>query len=250
MKFGMVIVGDEILSGKRRDTHLAFVSDALKQRGLELSWARIVGDEHDLLVQTYRETRASGAVVFSFGGIGGTPDDITRQCAAEAFGLKIEPHPEAVAILREKFGDDLYPHKVRMAEFPVGSDLIPNPVNRVAGFSINKHYFVPGFPNMSHPMIEWVLDTCYTAEFRQPEIEQRLMAHAPESHLITIEERILEDFPDIRLSSLPNTKDRMQVDLGLRGAPDTVRQAMESLRKMLDAAGIRHEPVADRSNAD
>lgn len=248
MKFGMVIVGDEILSSKRRDTHLAFVSEALKKRGLELSWARIVGDEHDLLVQTYRETLASGAVVFSFGGIGGTPDDITRQCAAEAFGLEIEPHPEALAILREKFGDGVYPHKVRMAEFPVGADLIPNPVNRVAGFSINRHYFVPGFPNMSHPMIEWVLDTYYADEFKQPEVEQRLIAHAPESHLITIEETILQDFPGIRLSSLPNIKHRMQVDLGLRGEPEKVGRAMTALTAMLDAAGITHEPVTSAAH--
>ncbi len=240
----MVVVGDEILSGKRRDTHFAFVVEALKKRGLELSWARIVGDDHDLLVQTYRETLSSGAAVFSFGGIGGTPDDITRQCAAESFGLEIEAHPQAMEILREKFGYDVYPHKVRMAEFPQGATLIPNPVNRIAGFSINNHHFVPGFPNMSHPMIEWVLDHYYSACFREPEVEMRIIAEAPESRLITIEEEILEKFPQLRLSSLPNTHDRTSVDLGLRGERDVVEKAMASMKKMLDEAGIAYRDVA------
>ncbi len=244
----MVVVGDEILSGKRRDTHFAFVVEALRRRGLALDWARIVGDEHDLLVRTYRETLASGAVVFSFGGIGGTPDDITRQCAAEAFGLEIEPHPEAMRILREKFGDDVYPYKVRMAEFPVGSTLIPNPVNRIAGFSINQHHFVPGFPNMSHPMIEWVLDHHYSDHFREPEVELRIVAEAPESRLIVAEERIVEDYPDVRLSSLPNTQNRMNVDLGLKGEKARVEQAMAALTAMLDADGIGWAPVETVDN--
>lgn len=243
MKFGMVVVGDEILSGKRRDTHFAFVVETLKKRGLELSWARIVGDDHDLLVQTYRETLASGAAVFSFGGIGGTPDDITRQCAAEAFGLDIEPHPEAMQILQEKFGDDVYPYKVRMAEFPRGATLIPNPVNRIAGFSINNHHFVPGFPNMSHPMIEWVLDRYYASYFSAPVVEMRIVAEAPESRLITIEEDILAMFPQIKLSSLPNTYDRTSVDLGLRGARDDVEKAMVVMKNMLDEAGIPYQDV-------
>jgi len=239
----MVVVGDEILSGKRRDTHFAFVVEALKKRGLELSWARIVGDNHDLLVQTYRETLASGAAVFSFGGIGGTPDDITRQCAAEAFGLDIEPNPEAVQILQEKFGDDVYPYKVRMAEFPRGATLIPNPVNRIAGFSINNHHFVPGFPNMSHPMIEWVLDRYYASYFGALGVEMRVVAEAPESRLIAIEEDILAMFPQIKLSSLPNTHDRTSVDLGLRGARDDVEKAMVVMKNMLDEAGVPYRDV-------
>ncbi len=245
MSFGIVVVGDEILSGKRRDTHFEFVVAALKQRGLSLAWARFVGDHHHLLVQTYRETLASGDVVFSFGGIGGTPDDITRQCAAEAFGLEIEPQPEAMQILREKFGDDVYPHKVRMAEFPVGAELIPNPVNRIAGFSINHHHFVPGFPNMSHPMVEWVLDHHYAHLFSEPEVEQRIIAEAPESQLIVAEEAIVEQFPEVRLSSLPNTQNRRSVDLGLRGKAEDVQRAMVALKGMLDEAGIGWRDVSE-----
>lgn len=243
MKFGIVVIGDEILSGKRRDTHFDFVVEALKARGLALHWARFVGDDHDLLVQTFRETLTSGAVVFSFGGIGGTPDDITRQCAAEAFGVDIEPHPEAMAILHEKFGEDVYPYKVRMAEFPKGATLIPNPINRIAGFSINHHHFVPGFPNMSHPMVEWVLDHCYADHFQEPELELRVIARAPESALIEVEEQIVEDFPTVRLSSLPNTKVRLTVDLGLRGDAHSVRKAMEEMQQLLDAAGIEWEAL-------
>jgi len=244
VSFGIVVVGDEILSGKRRDTHFGFAVEALRRRGLALAWARFVGDDHDLLVQTYRETLASGAVVFSFGGIGGTPDDITRQCAAEAFGLALEPHPEAMEILREKFGDDLHPHKVRMAEFPVGAELIPNPVNRIAGFSIRHHHFVPGFPDMAHPMVTWVLDRHYADRFGEPVVELRIVAEAPESRLIEAEEAIVARFPEVRLSSLPNTGDRQRVDLGLRGERNDVERAMVALKGMLDAAGIGWREVA------
>jgi molybdopterin-biosynthesis enzyme MoeA-like protein len=159
MQFGIILIGDELLSGKRQDKHLEFVIHALKGRGLELSWVRIVGDEPEMLTQTFRETFATNAAVFSFGGIGGTPDDITRQCVAKAQKLKIERHPKAMQIMQEKFGEDLFPNRVRMAELPAGSDLIPNPINQVPGFSLQQHYFVPGFPNMSHPIIEWVLES-------------------------------------------------------------------------------------------
>ena len=220
MQFGIILIGDELLSGKRQDKHLEFVIQALKQRGLELTWARIVGDEPEMLTQTFRETFATKAAVFSFGGIGGTPDDITRQCVAKALNLKIERHPDAMKIMQNKFGEGLFPNRVRMAELPTGADLIPNPINQVPGFSLHQHYFVPGFPNMSHPMVEWVLETHYQNEFKSElDIETRLqILDTPESKLIQIMEKVLEENPEIKLSSLPNTQNRKEVELGLRGA--------------------------------
>ena len=154
MQFKMIIVGDELLSGKRVDKHMPFVVRLLAGYGLKLEEVRIVGDEADLLTRTFRETLASQAVVFSFGGIGATPDDITRQCFAEAAGRNLVRHPDFVRILEEKFGAAAYPHRIHLTEFPEGASLIPNPVNRMAGFSLLQHHFVPGFPNMAHPMID------------------------------------------------------------------------------------------------
>jgi molybdenum cofactor synthesis domain-containing protein len=241
MRFGIILIGDELLSGKRQDKHMAFVIQALKQRGLELSWARIVGDETELLVQTFRETFALSDVIFSFGGIGGTPDDITRQCVAEALGLPIERHPEAMKMMKEKFGDGLFPNRVRMAELPAGSNLIPNPINQVPGFCLRQHYFVPGFSNMSHPMVEWVLGTYYRSAFKpEPDTETRLqILDTPESKLIQIMETVLKQNPNIKLSSLPNTQNRKEVELGLRGVRVNVEKAAEMLLFLLESKEIK-----------
>ena len=161
MQFKMVIVGDELLSGKRNDKHMPYLVHLLAGYGLQLDEVRIVGDEPDLLTRTFRETLASKAAVFSFGGIGATPDDITRQCFAAATGLKLVRHPGFVRILEEKFGADAYPHRIHLTELPEGASLIPNPVNRMAGFSLLQHHFVPGFPDMAHPMIRWVMEHEY-----------------------------------------------------------------------------------------
>jgi molybdopterin-biosynthesis enzyme MoeA-like protein len=165
--FGIYIIGDEILSGKRQDAHLSFAVQALKARGLQLAWANYLGDIPEQITSSLKASMARADVVFSFGGIGATPDDFTRQCAADAAGLPIERHSAAVAEIEAQYGESAYPKRVLMADFPQGATLIPNPVNRVAGFAINEHYFVPGFPEMSHPMILWVLDTYYPHLFHQ-----------------------------------------------------------------------------------
>src|SRR5437660_431679 len=136
MTIGALIIGDEILSGKRQDAHLAHVIDALRQRGLKLDWARYEGDDRDRLTATLRESFATGNIVFSFGGVGATPDDHTRQSAAAALGVALLRHPEAVAEIEAQFGAAAYPNRILMAEFPAGSRIIPNPVNRIASFSV------------------------------------------------------------------------------------------------------------------
>ena len=148
-KFGITIIGDEILSGKRQDAHLSFVVQALKARGLQLAWANYLGDIPEQITATLKASMARGDVVFSFGGIGATPDDFTRQCAADAVGVPIVRHPLALAEIEAQYGDTAYPKRVLMADFPQGANIVPNPVNRVAGFSIQEHYFVPGFPQMA-----------------------------------------------------------------------------------------------------
>ena len=176
MKFGAIIIGDEILSGKRQDKHMATAIETLGARGLELAWCRYLGDDPDLIVETLRQTFASGAVVFSFGGIGATPDDHTRACAAKAAGVALSLHPDAEAEIRARFGDEITPKRLMMGEFPVGSEIIPNPYNRIPGFSMHNHYFLPGFPQMAWPMMAWVLDTRYSELFA-PGQHRRALDH-------------------------------------------------------------------------
>jgi molybdopterin-biosynthesis enzyme MoeA-like protein len=204
---------------------------------------RIVGDDPDLLARSFRETLAVDDLVFSFGGIGATPDDRTRQCLAAAAGLEITRHPEAVAILEQRFGPDAYPNRIRMAELPEGSRLIPNPVNQVPGFSLGHHHCVPGFPNMAWPMVEWVLDTHYSHLHGQvPRIERLwLLRGAHESELIPMMEELLTRFPGVRLSSLPSTEHRQQIELGLSGTEEPVEAAARWLEAALEEQGVNRE---------
>ena len=185
--FGAFIIGDELLVGKREDKHLAFLIGALARRGLRLGWAHYLGDDPARLTDALARSFASPDVVFSFGGIGATPDDHTRQCAAAARLVPLELHPDAEREIRARFpGTEVTPQRLQMGEFPQGAAIIPNPVNRIPGFSIADHHFVPGFPQMAWPMVEWVLETRYRERFDSQRWTEAsmLVFQAGESQLI------------------------------------------------------------------
>lgn len=244
MSFGAVIIGDEILSGRRQDKHLPRLIGLLAARGLELAWCRYVGDDAELLTATFRETFASGASVFSFGGIGATPDDLTRQCTAAAAGVPLERHPEALGLIVEKFGEAAYPLRVLMADFPKGSVVIPNPYNRIAGFSFRGHHFVPGFPQMAWPMVEWVLDTQYAHLFAPGATVERsvVVLGAVESQLIPLMNEVLAAFPGVKLFSLP-TAGEARIELGVKGEPALAAAAIAHIRDGVQRLGFRYVEV-------
>ncbi len=240
MKVGLILIGDELLSGLRQDKHMATIIGFLKARGLQLAWVRMIGDDWDLLLQTLRETLQTDEIVFSFGGIGATPDDLTRQAAAAASGYQLVRHPQAVALIEGRFGEGAYPNRIRMSELPDGCTLIPNPINQIPGFKIANHHFVPGFPDMAWPMVEWVLDTFYSQHFdTTPAIEQRwMLREVQESELIPMMEELLKTFPDVRLSSLPSTATRRQIDFGLKGKAAAVHEAAEWFEARMRAENV------------
>ena len=246
MNFGALIIGDEILSGRRSDKHLAKLVELLNLRGLRLSWARYEGDDAERLTNTLRDSFTSGDVVFSFGGIGATPDDLTRQSAAAALGVGLRLHPEAEVEIRVRFGSEITPHRLEMGVFPEGSQIIPNPFNRIPGFSIQSHYFVPGFPVMAWPMVEWVLDTHY-AKLHHAEdyVEQAIVIwEVYEGQFIQLMKEITEAFPDITLFSLPSfaTADiRRLLELGVKGPALPVAQAMERIKAVMTQSGYEWE---------
>lgn len=178
--------------------------------------------------------------MFSFGGIGATPDDFTRQCSAEAAGVPIERHAGAVAEIEAQYGESAYPKRVLMADFPKGCDLIPNPVNRVAGFSFNQHYFVPGFPEMSHPMIEWVLETYYSHLFHtQDYIEASILVmEAGESNLIDLMNQILDKYPELKIFSLPKLDKQRTTELGVKGPENLVNTAITDIKHAVSTLGF------------
>jgi molybdopterin-biosynthesis enzyme MoeA-like protein len=234
-RFGLIVIGDEILSGKRADKHLPKVVELLKARGLSLSWARYLGDERDAITAALRDTFSGGDVVFSTGGIGATPDDHTRQAAAAALGRGLHLHPTAERLIGERIAE-MSPQglsaaetlqRMRMGEFPQGCSIIPNPYNKIPGFSVERHYFVPGFPVMAWPMLEWVLDEYFSAEFHQLAQRERslIVFGSAEATLTPLMEHIERDFPGIRVFSLPSVGDdaesgprsRRHIELGVKG---------------------------------
>jgi molybdopterin-biosynthesis enzyme MoeA-like protein len=221
--FGAVIIGDEILSGKRQDKHFEKIAGMLGARGLRLSWVEYLGDDRERLAATFKRTMAAGDVVFSCGGIGNTPDDHTRQAVALALGVDLELHPQGFEELKARFANEEVTDKRKLlVTFPQGVNIIPNPFNRIPGFMANDHYFVPGFPQMAHPMIEWALDTFYRDEFKAVGgmVEKAFLLTGPtayESALLDLMERIVKDYPSLRLFSLPslNGQERRHLELGV-----------------------------------
>ncbi len=262
--FGIIIVGDEILSGKRQDKHLAKIIELLRERGLSLAWAEYVGDDPVRITAALKRAFASVDVVFSTGGIGATPDDHTRQCAAAALGVPLALHPEAKAFIVERMQDvareqgvaydpdrEDNVHRLNMGVFPEGATIIPNPYNKIAGFSVGRVHFVPGFPVMAWPMMEWVLDTQYAHWFRRnARIEKSVIVMgAMEATLTPLMEAIERDHAGVKVFSLPSV-DHPQygrhIDLGVKGAPDAAAAAYSQLRMGLDALGAKLGPELTR----
>ena len=241
MDFGAIIIGDEILSGKRQDKHIAKVIESLGSRGLQLAWCHYLGDDPALITATLARSFISGHAVFSFGGIGATPDDHTRKCAADAAGVALALHPDAETEIRARFGDDITPKRLMMGEFPVGSEIIPNPFNRIPGFSLNRHYFLPGFPQMAWPMMEWVLDTHYRDLFDPGRIGERsiIVRGAGESQLIDVMNRCLERYPALKVFSLPRMHGDRYVELGVRGDAQQVPTAILELQQGVTGLGFQ-----------
>ena len=242
MSVGAIIIGDEIMRGKRQDKHFAKTLEILAARGLRLAWCQYLGDDSTLITSTLARTLASQDVVFSFGGIGATPDDHTRQCAATAAGVPLELNPDAEAEIRVRFGGETTPQRLKMGEFPRGARIIPNPYNRIPGFSLGDHHFVPGFPVMAWPMVEWVLDTQYRRLFHQvQEAEASILVYElPESTITPLMHEVEARYRGLKSFSLPSMGEqgvRRHIELGVRGAPAEVPQAAEDLKRGVTALG-------------
>jgi molybdopterin-biosynthesis enzyme MoeA-like protein len=242
---GAIIIGDEITLGRRQDKHFTKIVELLAARGLTLDWALYHGDDRARLTETLRRSFAAGDIVFSCGGIGNTPDDHTRQAAAAAAGLELALHSEAEREIRARYaeiGREISDYALDMGRYPVGSRIIPNPFNRIPGFSWGDHHFVPGFPQMAWPMIEWVLDTCYADIFnRRPSAEAAILVwQGIESALTPLMLRIEAEYPGLKVFSLPflgSAEVQRHIELGVRGAPEQVPAAMETMRRAVVELG-------------
>ncbi|RYX93823.1 MAG: competence/damage-inducible protein A [Comamonadaceae bacterium] len=264
MKFGLIIVGDEILSGKRADKHMPKVIELLGARGLPLEYADYVGDSRARITSTLERAFASGDTVFSCGGIGATPDDHTRQCAAAALGEPLVLHPQAELLIRERMQDTAREqgvayepdrpdniHRLNMGTFPESARIIPNPYNKIPGFSCKGKgggtvHFVPGFPVMAWPMIESVLDTAYAHLFKRAAwVEKSVIVFgAMEAALTPLMEEIEQRHSGVKVFSLPSVDHPewgRHIELGVKGAPPDVDAAypalLSGLKRFTDKLG-------------
>ncbi len=263
--FGLIIIGDEIMSGKRQDKHMPKVIELMSARGLNLSWSEYVGDSPERITATLQRALASSDVVFSCGGIGATPDDHTRQCAAQALSVPLALHPQAKRLIQERMQDTakeqgtVYDpdrpdnvHRLNMGVFPQGAAIIRNPYNKIPGFSClgaggGAVHFVPGFPVMAWPMIESVLDSQYSAYFRQDAYVEKsvIILGAMEATLTPLMESIEAAHPGVKVFSLPSV-DHPQwgrhIELGVKGEPDLADAAYRDLREGLSAFSLTFGP--------
>ena len=228
-----VIIGDEILSGKREDKHLKHLSKTLKNYGLWLSKVDYIPDDSEVIRKTIREK--IGSIVFCFGGIGATPDDCTRHAAALAHENPITQNSKAKLLIENQFGKDAYPKRILMANLPDKAELIPNVINNIPGFFVNHHHFMPGFPEMAWPMIDWVINTHYKTliNLRDFEDQSIWLDDVSESMLIDIMNDIKNKNNEIKIYSLPKLKPNKTLELGIKGAPKNVNKAMKDLKSQL-----------------
>jgi len=259
-RIGLIIVGDEILSGRRQDKHFAKVVELLGARGLQLARAEILPDDREVLTAALRRSFASGDIVLSCGGIGATPDDHTRQAAAAALGLPLRLHPEAEQAIAQRVADmaakgqgtaDMSvpenQQRLQMGMFPAGCEIVPNPYNRIPGFFIQDHTFVPGFPVMAWPMLEWTLDTRYRALHHAVARAEHsfLVFGIPESRVAPVMTALQERWAGVAAFSLPSvgeTGGSPHIELGVKGDPAAAAQALAFLREEVLRLGGRLAP--------
>ncbi len=214
MNFYALIIGTEILNGRRVDKHFEFIKNELAKYGHELFASFIIKDDKKLIENCFELIKADkNSVLFSFGGIGSTPDDLTREIASKVFRkTPTIPHQKFLQDIIDKFQDEAYPHRIHMADLPPNSDLIHNPVNNMSGFSLDdRFFFVPGFPIMAHPMVSSIIKKHFY--IKKEKFRRTLLAQTSENTLINMMQKLP---PHIELSSLPifnNNKPSVELSL-------------------------------------
>ncbi len=201
MNFYVLIIGTEILNNRREDKHFKFVQNELQKFGHEIFASFVIKDDRDLIKSTLKMIKSDEkSILFSFGGIGSTPDDLTRDIVADVFTSKpTMPHKQFTQDIIDRFKDEAYPHRINMAYLPEDSKLLANPINNMSGFYLDERFFfVPGFPQMAHPMIREIIRNKFS-EYRKV-YRYTLLAHTSENSLISLMKQLPKH---IELSSLP-----------------------------------------------
>jgi len=220
----VIIIGSEILNGRRQDKHMPFVKEVLKERGHLPFCIEIIKDDSSLIESSFRRVKADEkAMLFCFGGIGSTPDDLTREIAAKVFTNRpLVRHKQFEKDIIARFGEAAFPNRIEMSDLPEHAQLLHNPVNNMSGFYLQERYFfVPGFPEMAHPMIKEAIERFLPEN--TPVYRKSFMAHCSEERFITLMKQMPES---VECSSLPlfvNTKPHVEISLASHDEKLTAR---------------------------
>lgn len=213
----MIVIGDEILSGRTRDSNMNFLAIQLTEAGIDLKEARMIADDHDTIVATINDLRGRVDYVFTSGGIGPTHDDITADCIAAAFGVHIGVRDDARALLQahyDRSGQELNEARLRMARIPDGADLIDNPVSTAPGFRIGNVHVMAGVPSVFQAMVASVLPTLTGGA---PLISDSLRINRGEGDIAGPLAKLAQAFDDLSIGSYPFNRN------GVYGATIVIR---------------------------
>lgn len=240
----IVVIGNEVLSGRTRDANIQFLAQQLAALGIRLIEARVVRDVEDEIVRALNESRAGATYVFTTGGIGPTHDDITAAAVAKAFDVELRQDGRALARLRRQYPDpaDLNPARLRMARIPEGAELIDNPVSNAPGFRIGNVFVMAGVPRIMQAMFDGIRPLLRTG---RPMLSRTLTVHCPEGRIAGPLAEAQAAHPAVEIGSYPFIREnRLGVAVVLRATePDPLAEAAADLRARLAPLGT--DPVED-----
>jgi molybdenum cofactor synthesis domain-containing protein len=236
----LVVIGDEILSGRTEDKNIAQVARWLNGQGIRLVEVRVVPDEEKAIVVAVNALRPSYDYVFTTGGIGPTHDDITVDSMAAAFGVPVIVHPEARHILEDYYRDrplGLTEARLRMARVPAGAELIPNPTSGAPGVKMGNVFILAGVPNIAKAMLE-ALDG--ELEGGRPMVSVTVRAHAAESDVADLLKQVQDEHPGVAIGSYPFYREgNFGADFVVRSDDEELANACaEALRRRLKKADV------------
>lgn len=237
----ILVIGDEILSGRTREGNAHYLAGVLSAVGIDLKEIRVVADEQDLIVEAIRalDSALGGRydLLFTSGGIGPTHDDVTADAVAEAFGVGIEMNDDALAVMRARWearGVPVTGNRLRMARIPLGAELISNGVSAAPGFHLGNTYVMAGVPEVFRTMVDSILPTLPTG---RPPVSESLEVHRGESDVADDLKAVAEEYADLSLGSYPWHRDGVYgtvlVVRGLDGS--RVSAAMADLKQRIGA---------------
>ncbi len=220
-RVGLVVLGDEVLKAEVREANIGYMLPLLNEWGADVVLGAILPDHVPTVVRHLRAYLEEADLLILTGGIGPTPDDITRDAVAQVVGVPLVVHPDARAALEAYYGGRMNPHRLLMAQVPEGATLIPNPLSGAPGFFVGRMAAFPGIPRLLREMFGWIRP--YVAGRRKSRVT--LLSQAPESRYAGIMAEVQAAFPDVGIGSYPTIESEYRVRIVFR-ADDPARARM------------------------